>query len=557
MWFPNWPIQRRLCLRPELRANAYVLFAESARGLQIVACSDIASARGIRPGIPLAEARGLCEGSSRETSATPQRHGVTETLATDAMATDAMATNPSVTDTLVAEPTDPIADRKALQQLALQCQTYSPLVGVEESETPDSLLLEITGCEAHFGGEQALALQLWNEFSRYPYHARVAVADTVGAAWAMAHFGDHFGVSGNHPVTVIPEGQHVHAIRTLPIAGLRLSPRILETLNKLDLRNIGQLEKLPRTTLPARFGKELLRRLDQAWGIAHELILPEHAPEPVHAVWNSEEPHANRETLELVQRELLDQILALLQPQRLGIRELQCRFTGTVDSLTLTLRLVQPSLDQRHLWDLLRLEWERQERSFLKSKLPAPRCMTEGMTAIRLEASITAPLKVRQQTLFDLEPDQKQAQAFRQFVERLSSRLGSQAVLRPHPVPDAQPEYACEYAAWEEAGSRLALAESDAWETSLARSRPLRLLIAPEPLRVFSPASDGPPRRIWRGTQQLRIVRTWGPERIETGWWREHEVQRDYYRVETEQGQRLWIFQCQETGHWFLHGAYE
>ncbi|MDB5388708.1 MAG: polymerase, partial [Planctomycetaceae bacterium] len=431
-----------------------MLFAESGRGLQIIACSDIAAARGIRPGIPLAEARGLCEGSSRENLA-------------------------NSTSTFIAEATDPGADQKALKQLALQCQTYSPLVGIDEGETPESLLLDITGCEAHFGGEQALAQHLWSEFSAYPYHARVAIADTVGAAWAMAHW----GVSSNNPIAVIPADQHVSTLRTLPIAGLRLSPRILETLNKLDVRNIGQLERLPRTTLPARFGKELLRRLDQAWGTAQELILPEHVHEAVHAVWNSEEPHSNRETLELVQRELLDQILLRLQPQRIGIREFHCRFTGTADTLTLSLRLVQPSVDRRHLWDLLRLEWERQERSFHKSKHSAPRCMTEGMTSIRLEISATAPLKVRQQTLFDLEPDQKQAQAFRQFVERLSSRLGSQSVLRPHPVPDAQPEYACDYASWEESTAALAVAECDVWETSLARSRPLRLLTSPEPLR--------------------------------------------------------------------------
>lgn len=526
VWLPNWPIQCRTGLRSELNECAFVLFSESARGLRITACSEKAATRGIRPGISLAEARGLCEGVYHDKAAPT---------------------------TLIAEPTNPIADLNVLKQLALQCQTYSPIVGIEESETPESLLLDITGCETHFGGEQALAQQLWDELSFFHYQAQIAIADTLGAAWAMAHF----GVSTNCPVCVIPEGQHFRTLRNLPVAGLRLTPRILEILDKLDLRVIGQLEKLPRTTLPARFGKELLRRLDQAWGVAHELILPEHVHEMFHAVWNSEEPLSNRETLEFVQQGLLDQILAELQPLRRGVRELQCRFTGAADTLTLTLRLVQPSVNRRHLWDLLRLEWERQERIFHQSDSAAPRCMTEGMTSIRIEIIGTAPLKVRQQTLFDLEPDQKQAQAFRQFVERLSSRLGSQSVFKCNPSPDAQPEYSCTSVAWDETASDLNAPPADPWEMALARSRPLRLLSPPELLRVVLPVVTIPPPWIWRGTQHLRVIRSWGPERIETGWWREQDVQRDYYRIETGRGQHFWIFQCLKTNQWFLHGTYE
>jgi protein ImuB len=554
VWFPNWPIQRRISLRSELKQRAFVLFTESARGLQIAVCSETAVARGIRPGISLAEARGLCVSSNANKSSPAPRPVTLVGKQADSMVATAVSESEPPTGTdLVSEPTDPVADREALQQLARWCQIYSPLVGVEEAETPEALLLDITGCEVHFGGELGLAQLLGSQLAFDGYHSRIAIADTLGAAWAMAHF----GVSTPHPVAVIPAGKHVSTIRALPVAGLRLSPRILETLNKLDIRNIGQLENLPRTTLPARFGKELLLRLDQAWGTAHELILPEHVFEPIHAVWNSEEPLSNQETLEFVQQGLLDQVLGKLQPQRVGIREFQCLFTGSSDRLTLTLRLIQPSLDRRHLWDLLRLEWERQERQFHKSSSPAPRCMTEGMTSIRLEVLVAAPLKVRQQTLFDLDPDQKRAQAFRQFVERLSSRLGNQAVLRPQSVPDAQPEYACDYVNWEETTPSSTIAETDSWEAPLVRSRPLRLSPIPERIRVYRSTASGPPQRIWRGVQQLAILRSWGPERIETGWWREHDVRRDYYRVETDQGQHFWIFQCLLTTEWFLHGAYE
>ncbi len=525
-WFPNWPIQLRVGVRPELNPRALVLFVEAPRGLFVAACSDMAIRGGIRPGMPLAEARGLSSGIRSEASSV---------------------------NTLVAELYEPAADRTALQALAFQCQTYSPLVALEESDTPDSLLLDITGCECHFGGEEALARQLWNEFSASRYHTRIAIADTVGAAWAMAHF----GVEAKRPVAVIPAGQHPGILRPLPAAGLRLAHPILETLHKLDLRVIGQLEKLPRSTLPSRFGKELLRRLDQAWGTVHELITPERLHEPLSAVWDFDEAIKDRRTLELVAQELLNRILAQLNPRQAGIRELRCALRGTVDVLTLTLRLLQSSLDQKHLWDLLSLEWDRREAAFQRSPQAAPRCFTDGITSVRLEVAETAPLKIRQTTLFDLEPGRKEAVAFQQFVERVSSRLGSQSVVRPQPVPDAQPELACEYPAWSTSPASLTSAVDDGWQTALARTRPSRLLTIPEPLRVLASAPGGQPHRIWWRDLQFQVVRAWGPERIETGWWREADIRRDYYRIETGHGYHLWIFRCLLTDRWFVHGTYE
>ncbi len=525
-WFPNWPIQHRVGVRPELSHRALVLFTEAARGLSVIACSDVALNWGIRPGMPLAEARGLSSGARGESAA---------------------ATS------LVTELYEPLADRAALQVLALQCQTYSPLVALEESETPDALLLDITGCECHFGGEEGLARQLWNEFSASRYHTRIAIADTVGSAWAISHF----GVTAKRPVAVIPPGQHPGILRPLPVAGLRLAPRILETLHKLDLRVIGQLEKLPRSTLPSRFGKELLRRLDQAWGTIHELITPERLCEPLSAAWNFEEAVQDRRTLELVAQELLGRVLAQLHPRQAGIRELRCDLRGAVDAVTLTLRLLQSSLNQKHLWDLLHLEWDRREAAFRRSPPAAPRCFTEGMTSVRLEVSETAPLKIRQTTLFDLEPGQKEAVAFQHFVERLSSRLGSQSVVRPQTLSDAQPESACEYLAWTTSSPVAPALDEEVWHTALARTRPLRLLAIPELLRVLAAISDGLPHRLCWGDWHFQIIRAWGPERIETGWWRESDIRRDYYRMETSHGDHLWIFRCLLTDRWFVHGAYE
>ena len=57
--------------------------------------------------------------------------------------------------------------------------------------------------------------------------------------------------------------------------------------------------------------------------------------------------------------------------------------------------------------------------------------------------------------------------------------------------------------------------------------------------------------------KQYRLARHWGPERIETGWWRGQSAGRDYFRVETATGSRYWLFRRLRDGKWFLHGTFE
>ncbi len=496
-----------------------VLFAESARGLSVVDCSPAALQWGIRAGMPLAEARSF-SGISQEP--------------------------------LIAEQSVPVADHAALCSLAATGERYSPIVGLEECVPPESLLLDITGCAPHFGGEEGLSQRLRQDFAAQSCQVRIAVADTVGAAWAMAHF----ATTDRDPISLTASDRQPESLRSLPITALRLPARIIEILDKLDLRTIGQVERLPRSTLPSRFGDELQLRLDQARGIAHELIAPVRLPQPVSALWNFEGPVTGRQTLELVARELLGRILAELQPLRFGIRVLEFRFIGSADTLTLTLRMIHSTADERHLGNLLSLEWERQEMMFQRTD-SAPRCLVEGVASVRVEVLESAPLRVRQQTLFDLEPGSRAEQSFGELVERLSSRLGIAAVLRSRPVPDPQPEMACEFVAWGAATAGTTAWPPSAWSASIARSRPFRLLPHPEPIQVIAAIPYGPPHRIRWNAQRLSVTRARGPERIAAGWWRERDVQRDYYRVETEQGPCLWLFRCLVTGDWFLHGLYE
>src|SRR3954453_15136384 len=156
LWFPNWAIQRAIRGRPELKERPLTLVAAGVRGdvrqsSSVAVCCGKAFAKGVRRAMPLAEA---------------------QTLARDL----AVATY------------DTAADRRALRKLAEACERFSPRVAVEESDEPESLLLDISNLEHLYGSESKLAERVKTFFTRRGYQVRLAIGETVGAAWAAAHF---------------------------------------------------------------------------------------------------------------------------------------------------------------------------------------------------------------------------------------------------------------------------------------------------------------------------------------------------------------------------------
>jgi protein ImuB len=56
--------------------------------------------------------------------------------------------------------------------------------------------------------------------------------------------------------------------------------------------------------------------------------------------------------------------------------------------------------------------------------------------------------------------------------------------------------------------------------------------------------------------QRASLKLTSGPERIESGWWDECDVGRDYYTAKNAHGQKLWVFRDHRTRSWYLHGLF-
>ncbi|HEY5410784.1 MAG TPA: DNA polymerase Y family protein, partial [Caulobacteraceae bacterium] len=232
VWLPDWPItvwSKAARPTPPSPAGPFALTERTGRGLVLSAVNAPARALGLHRG---------------------QSHA------------DACAIVPE----LATAPAEPERDAEALRRLALWAERFSPAVGVDELQPGlEGLVIEMTGAAHLFGGEGALLQELERRLAAAAIPARAAMADTQGAAWALARFGD---------VRLAPEGRTREALKGLPLETLRLSQSALRLARRFGLKRVGDLYALPRAGLARRFrgeeGMELVRRLDQALGLEAE-----------------------------------------------------------------------------------------------------------------------------------------------------------------------------------------------------------------------------------------------------------------------------------------------
>jgi protein ImuB len=507
-------------------ARPVVLHARRSRGGEIVvACSAAAWQRGIRPGMPLGEAAAL-----EDPSAAP----------------------------LLLEPHDAAADRAALERLAAWCQRFAPFVGLETAERPECLLLDVTGLGPLAGGEKPLARRVVDEFARRGYRVRAGLADTIGAAWAAARFAAGAArCEAGGSAFVVPRGENFSFLLPLPLAALRLAEATVELFAQFAVERVADLAALPRADVTVRFGSDPLQRLDQAAGTLQEVFVPSFPPAALEASWELECPTQRRETVEQLLARLVEHVSASLAEQKRGVLELECllRCEGT-RSAGFRLVLARPTARPRHLQELIRLQLERLWNPGRQAeRLPG------AVVGAGVRAAVVAPLEERQGELLDGSRSSRR-QELAALADRLGSRLGRECVVRAGMHADPLPERASRLAPV--AGdSRRARPKNSSREKEPSRrpplaagDRPLQLQSPPEGVEVIAVAPDGPPVRFrWRN-RQYRVSRHWGPERIETGWWRGRTARRDYYRVEVGGGGRYWLFRRLDDGRWFLHGVF-
>ncbi|MDE2620317.1 MAG: DNA polymerase Y family protein [Sphingomonadales bacterium] len=435
---------------------------------------------------------------------------------------------------------DPEADRHWLERLARRCQDWSPLV---TPVPPDAVVLDVAGSDHLFGGEAALAALVEDTMAELGMTCRLARADTPEAALALAR---HSG--GGAP-------DECAAIRALPVVALGLDAEATLALRRAGLKTVGDLATRPAASLAARFGAGAVTALRRLLGDEARPIVPLAQPAPLRFVRRFAEPIGHERAVAACFHDLLVEAAGELERRGLGGRRFRLTLLRS-DGARHRLQ-IETGTPTRDPAMVLRLFDER------IGSLADPLDPGFGYDSIALAIPLAEPLGASQPAL---DGEEGAAAVLAELIDRLSTRLGPDALLRLVPCDSHIPERGQQAVPARQRSGPVRWPAPSPGEPPL---RPIVLFDPPQPVEVIAEVPDGPPHRFrWRRT--LHEVRLYeGPERIAAEWWRRRGgevpgqggLTRDYYRIEDATGHRYWLFRHglydeKPAPRWYVHGLF-
>lgn len=539
LWFPRLGAERLLRLDRGL-TEAPLAVVTDIRNMQVlVSLSAAASEAGLTPGQPLRDAQAMCPG-------------------------------------LVARLQNPVAEAAFLGGLRRWAGKFSPWVA---EEPPEGLLVDLTGCAHLFGGEMALLRQVEAECADLGLTVRAGIADTAGAAWALARYAGRSGGAARSGDDIDQEaratrsraarrrhsergdaaprsppletrriaapGQTRSAIVALPVAALRLEDQVVTELVRLGLKRIEDLAGQPRASLARRFGAMLVRRLDQAMGVEPEPITPAKPPDNFAVRLTLPEPIGLEEDMMAAVDRILPQLAERLHEKGRGARIVRLE-AHRVDggAAVIEVGLARPSAEPDRIRPLLELTLGEIDAGF-------------GIDRVRIVAPVTEPVHAHQHR-GHLEAARDggargSGAPLDDLVGKLGARVGLEAITRLHPGDSHIPE-------------KTALVMAAAWSepaTGWPEPPGPRPVLLWRPEMVTAPDVPALPERFrWR-RRELGTVAATGPERIAPEWWLDEPDwrtgMRDYWRVTTDAGEVLWLYFAHGgpmSAGWFCQGRF-
>jgi len=542
LWFPRLGAERLLRMDRGYLDAPFAVVADR-NNLQVLASlSQQAEAQGLTPGQPLRDAQAMC----------PQ---------------------------LITRRANPMAEALFLNALRRWASKFSPWVA---EEPPASLVIDITGCAHLFGGEEPLLRQIEDDCTDLGLSIQSGIADTVGAAWALARFagqsapmtrtGDAIdqeayatraratkrrnwerggpapkqAMPHDNPSRIAAPGKTHSVLAPLPIAALRIPADTATALARLGLRRVGDLTGMPRAALARRFGRDLVYRLDQALGSQPEPVSPARAEMRFAVRLTLPEPIGLDTDIMAAIDRLLPELEKRLKSKGQGARRLRLQLFRADNTMqTVEIGMARPSASPDRIKPLLIMKLSDIDPGF-------------GIDCVRIEANVTEPVHARQHSGHAEATANAQARmapgaALDDLIGRLGARIGLESITRTHPADSNIPE---------KTSHRVAAAWAEPvhdWPKP-PTPRPLTMC-RPEPVMAQdSPALPATFR--WR-QRNLAIAAASGPERIAPEWWLDdpdwRSGTRDYWQVTTDSGERLWLFYAHGgtmSSGWFCQGVF-
>ncbi len=414
-----------------------------------------------------------------------------------------------------------------IQAWAAWAIRFTPVTAMDP---PEGIFLDISGCAHLWGGEETYLNTILRRIRSLGYQARGAIADTIGAAWALSHYG--------------PSPEYVHqshqekALSSLPVEALRIEAPLRQRLHQLGIYRIHHLESISRPALRRRLGAEGLLRLDQLWGDQWEGLNPYQPEAPYQERLSFIDPLATLKGIRRVLEMLLIRLCQRLERENKGMRKVRLNCYRVDDRIErVSVSLSSSSRDPY------------QVQSLFNDRLPEIR-FGMGIELMVLEALIVEPLYPSPSFLWT-EKSTGSSKELAPLLDRIRSRIGERSLERYLPTGHHWPENSFRPATslWE--------SPSLPWPANLPR--PVQILDPPLPIEASSLLPDYPPFLFRFQGRALSVAKAEGPERIESEWWWDNSgIYRDYYGVEDQQGIRYWLFRQGDKDspgtQWFLHG---
>jgi len=411
---------------------------------------------------------------------------------------------------LIIQPRDHQAEQQALHSLAGWAWQFSPEISLYP---PSALVLEIQGSLRLFGGRAALLDKIRAGLAQLGYKPCLASAPTPLAAFSLARCNSEQDIEDMHQLAV--------ALAPLPVSVLDWDQTLLDRLDGMGIRKLGDVLRLPRDGLARRFGQQNLHYLDRMLG---------HCPDP-QTLYRPPQRFKRRlqlaaeveqaQALLFALQRLILELCGWLRGQGSGVHSLEILlYQREGRCVAFTVGVFRESRDSEQFTTLLRERLERLE-------------LQEPVIEIELRAEKIMKLDAQSRDLFGKADDREHVN----LLDHLRARLGEEVVHGLSAIAEHRPEYAWMY-------SKPGHSKKD----SNGLQRPLWLLPVPRPLKT----SNGKP--LLQGELKLQASR----ERIESGWWDGNEIARDYFIATNPSGSQYWIYR--ELGgkrRWYLQGVFE
>jgi protein ImuB len=335
---------------------------------------------------------------------------------------DAQARQPS----LVVCDAEPEAEARLLERVADACARFTPLAALDGR---DGLMLDVSGVAHLFGGEEGLVAEVEARLARQGLTVAPGLADSPRAAWALARFSHR---------RVAPAGlagkDFARLYHDMPAAALGLDVETCADMARAGLRRIGDLALRPRAPIAARFGADVIARLDALAGAERGAISPRFSAPELSVERRFASPIATSEAAFVALARLADDLAALLERQGKGARRLELMlFRVDGGARRIAVGAGRPLAEAKAM---ARLFAER-----LAGGAEEEIDTGFGIDLMRLSCLVAERIAPAQSEWERLE-ESAGARALADLVDRLSARLGTRRVTRLELIAAHLPEQA-------------------------------------------------------------------------------------------------------------------